>query len=82
MSLQKKRSGMDLLNLIPVQFLKTILAFSSILFFMNAISLILNLAYKQNLPLAAISFSISLILVITTYLLIVRNTKLENERKN
>ena len=77
MSLQRKSANMEILNLIPIQFLRLMVSFASILFCLNSITLILNLIYKANLLMASISFVISSILLGSAGYLLRRNSKKE-----
>lgn len=80
MSLQGKSTNMEILDLIPMPFLRLMVSFASILFCLNTITLILNLVYKANLPMATMSFAISSVLLGTAAYLLRRNGKKELER--
>ncbi|MGL4741309.1 MAG: hypothetical protein ACRC41_10980 [Sarcina sp.] len=82
MSLQGKSANMEILDLIPIPFLRLIVSFASIIFCLNSITLILNLVYKSNLPMATISFFISAILLGCSAFLLRRNSKKLMEKKN
>ncbi|MGL4452970.1 MAG: hypothetical protein ACRCTZ_17565 [Sarcina sp.] len=80
MSLQRKSTNMGILDLIPTPFLRLMVSFASILFCLNTITLILNLFYKANLPMASISFVISSILLGCAGYLLRRNGRKEMEK--
>lgn len=75
MSLQGKSTNMEILDLIPIPFLKLIVSFASIVFCLNSMTLILNLIYKENLPMAVLSFGISTVLLGSATYLLRRNSK-------
>ncbi|MGL4654809.1 MAG: hypothetical protein ACRCWM_02820 [Sarcina sp.] len=71
---------MEILDLIPMPFLRLMVSFASILFCLNTITFILNLVYKANLPMASISFAISSVLLGCAAYLLRRNGKKEMEK--
>ena len=75
MSLQRRSPNMEILDLIPIPFLKLMVSFASIVFCLNSMTLILNLIYKANLPMASLSFGISTVLLASATYLLRRNSK-------